>query len=172
MTDKPVFAYIAAYDNRGDANLDYDAVRDLYSDGIIGAYDAAIVTKDEAGKVHIHTHEKPTEFGAWSGAAVGALVGILVPPFILATTAVGAAAGALIGHLYAGMSRSDIKDLGTLLDYGETALIVLGHDDLQADLDKATARAAKQLQRKLDVDADEFEAELALAVAELTADSE
>ena len=94
------------------------------------------------------------------------------PPFILVTAAAGAAAGALAGHLYAGMSRSDIKDLGTLLDYGETALIVMGRDNLEADLDKATARAAKKLQRELDTDADEFEADLALAVAELTSDRE
>jgi uncharacterized membrane protein len=74
-------------------------VKGLHSAGIVGTYDAAVVDKDLQGKVYVHKHEKPTQHGAWSGLAVGALLGILFPPGIIAGGIVGAAAGGVIGHL-------------------------------------------------------------------------
>ena len=41
--------------------------------------------------------EKPTQHGAWTGAGVGALVGILFPPAVLGAAIVGAGAGGLTG---------------------------------------------------------------------------
>ena len=35
--------------------------------------------KDDEGKVHVTEHEKPTQHGAWTGAAVRALIGGLLP---------------------------------------------------------------------------------------------
>lgn len=45
-------------------------------------------------------------------------MGILFPPSIICSSVAGAAAGGLIGHLRHGMSRSDMKDLGEILDAG------------------------------------------------------
>jgi len=56
----------------------------LHLAGAVGTYDAAVVTKDAAGKVHVNKDEMATRHGAWGGAAVGALVGILFPPSIIA----------------------------------------------------------------------------------------
>jgi uncharacterized membrane protein len=39
--------------------------------------------------------EKPTQHGAWTGAAVGALVGIIFPPAVIGSAIVGAGAGEL-----------------------------------------------------------------------------
>jgi hypothetical protein len=72
-----VFAFVAVYDNVHDAESDYEIVKDLHSGGIVGTYDAAVITKDESGKVHVSKDEKPTQHGAWSGLGIGALVGIL-----------------------------------------------------------------------------------------------
>ena len=79
--------------------------------------------------------EKPTQHGAWTGAAVGAVVGILFPPFLLASAAIGALVGGLVGHLWRGMSHQDIHDFGELLDDGQAALIVLGEDEFLAQRD-------------------------------------
>ncbi len=35
-----------------------------YRDGVIGVYDAAVVSKDADEHVRIHATEKPTEYGA------------------------------------------------------------------------------------------------------------
>src|SRR5512142_1584321 len=97
-----VFLYIASYNSVEDAWMDYDAVKELHSSGIIGTYDAAVVSKDADGKVHVHKREKPTQHGVWTGIAVGAVVGILFPPSIIATAAIGGVVGGVIGHLWHG----------------------------------------------------------------------
>ena len=114
--DNPVFVYGAVYADRADADADYDTLLDLHSADLVGSYDVALVYKDDDGKVHVTKHEKPTQHGAWTGAAVGALVGIIFPPAILGAAVVGAAAGGGIGHAMGGMSRGDAKELGDYLN--------------------------------------------------------
>ena len=84
-----VFIYIGTYPSEAAARDDYDVVKDLHSAGAVGTYDAAVVTKDDAGKVHVNKDEMATRHGAWGGAAVGAVVGILFPPSIIGTAAGG-----------------------------------------------------------------------------------
>ena len=75
MADKPVFLYAAIYDEIADAEADYEAVFDLHAAGLIGTFDSAVIRKEADGKVRVTKTEKPTQHGAWTGAAVGALVG-------------------------------------------------------------------------------------------------
>ena len=70
-----VFIYIGTYPSEAAARDDYDVVKDLHAAGAVGTYDAAVVTKDDAGKVHVNKDEMATRHGAWGGAAVGAVVG-------------------------------------------------------------------------------------------------
>ena len=107
-----VFIYIGTYPDEAAARADYDVVKDLHAAGAVGTYDAAVVTKDDAGKVHVNKDEMATRHGAWGGAAVGAVVGILFPPAIIGTAVVGAAVGGVGGHLWRGMSRADVKEFG------------------------------------------------------------
>ena len=72
---------------------------DLHAAGAIGTFDSAVIRKEEDGKVRVTKTEKPTQHGAWTGAGVGALVGIIFPPAIIGSAIVGAGAGGLIGHL-------------------------------------------------------------------------
>ncbi len=166
MADKNVFVFIGTYRSAADAQLDYAAVKELHSSGVIGTYDAAVVEKDAEGKVHVHKHEKPTQHGAWTGIAVGAVVGILFPPSVIASAAVGGVAGGVIGHLWHGMSRGDMKDLGETLDAGTAALVVVGREKLSEKIDKATARAQKKTEKQAKVDAKDFEKELESASKE------
>ncbi len=136
MSDDPVFVYGAVYSDRADADADYDTLLELHSADLVGSYDVALMYKDEAGKVHVTKHEKPTQHGAWTGAAVGALVGIIFPPSILGAAVVGAAAGGGIGHALGGMSRGDAEDLGEQLDAGQAALVVIGRSRVREQLDK------------------------------------
>ena len=158
--DNPVFVYGAVYANRDDADADYDTLLDLHSADLIGTYDVALVRKDDDGKVHVTKHEKPTQHGAWTGAAVGALVGIVFPPAILGSALVGAAAGGGIGHAMGGMSRSDAKELGDYLDTGQAALVVIGESRLQEQLDKALTHAEKTQEKEINADGKELAKEL------------
>ena len=156
-----VFVFIGSYGSVDDALMDYDAVKQLYHDGVIDTYDAAVVEKDADGNVHVHKHEKPTQKGAWTGIAVGAVVGVLFPPSIIASAAVGGVAGGVIGHVWRGMSRGDMKDLGEYLDAGTAALVVVGKSSLEEKIAKATAKAQKKIEKQLNVDAKDFDKEIA-----------
>ena len=158
--NKVVFVFIGSYGSVDDALMDYAAVKDLYHNGVIDTYDAAVVEKDADGNVHVHKHEKPTQKGAWTGIAVGAVVGVLFPPSIIASAAVGGVAGGLIGHIWHGMSRSEMKDLGEYLDDGTAALVVVGKSSLEEKIAKATAKAQKKTEKQLNVDAKDFDKQL------------
>lgn len=160
MSDRPVFVFLASYSDPADAKADYEGLLDLHAQGVVGTYDAALIEKDDEGKVHVRKHEKPTQHGAWAGAGAGALIGILFPPSLIGTAIVGAAAGGAIGHLWKGMSRSDMKELGELLDSGSAGLVVVGESKLEEAVEKAITRARKQLTKELDADLKQLEKEL------------
>ena len=160
MSDKPVFLYLGQYDDPAVANDDLEIVRQLHNDGVIGTYDAAVAIKETDGKVKIHKHEKPTQHGAWTGVAVGAVVGVIFPPSIIASAAVGGVAGGLIGHFWHGMSRKDVHELGEMLDAGQALLIVVGHDKVAEAFQKAQLKAVKQVEKQIDMEADDLKKEL------------
>lgn len=164
MADKPLFLYVGDYSSEADAKADADAIRDLYRDKVIGSYDIATVTKDHEGKVHVKKHEKPTQHGAEIGAVAGAVVGLLFPPFLLADIAIGAAAGGLIGHFRKGMSHKDLKELGETLQDSETALIVVGEDRIEEQLEKQEKRAVRTIEKQITADAKALNREIEAAM--------
>jgi uncharacterized membrane protein len=159
-----VFVYVGVYDDRDGAMADYEAVKRMHADKVVGTYDAAVVDKDPDGKVHISKHEKPTQHGAWSGLAAGAMLGLVFPPGMVVGGIVGAATGGLIGHFREGMSRSDLKELGELLGNGDSALVVIGESKLEQALAKAMKRANRTMEKQLDADAAALRRELDQAI--------
>lgn len=152
------------YDLEADALADFDAVRKLYIDlGIVDTYDAAVLTRRADGKVDIVKRvEEPTRQGGALGLIVGLAVGAVVALFpaaglgltagILGGGALGAGAGAVAGHVVGGMKRSDLKDLGELLDKGTSGLVVVAATDVEARADAAIARAKKKAKARLQTD--------------------
>jgi uncharacterized membrane protein len=144
-----VFLLVGAYSSVHDAKADYEVVKALHAEKVVGGFDAAVITKDDEGKVHVNKDETATRKGAWGGAGVGALVGILFPPSLIASAAVGAAVGGFGGHLWKGMSRSDMKELGELLAEGEAALIVIGDWRLEERVEELLRHAERREAREL-----------------------
>ena len=158
MSDNPVFIYAGEYDDVEDAKADLEALKELHRENVVGTYDAAVVTKNEEGKVKIVDKiEKPTQHGGWAGMAVGAAMGLIFPPGLLVGGLLGAGAGALIGHLEGGMSREDIRDVGEMLENSEAALIVVGEATIERAVDEASARAKRELKKEIRADAREME---------------
>lgn len=160
--------YAGVYDAVDEAKDDYDAVHTLHTEvGLIDAYDAAVIERKSNGKVKIvKKHETPTRAGGWGGAGLGLATGLVVALFpaaaiggglLAATTGTGAALGALAGHAAAGMSRSDLKELGEHLDKGQAGLVVVAVSDMGAKIEAAMARADRVEQKKLAADTDEIE---------------
>jgi uncharacterized membrane protein len=158
VSDNPVFMYVGEYESVDDAKADLEALKELHREHVVGTYDAAVLSKNEEGKVEIVDKiEKPTQHGGWAGLAVGAAIGLIFPPSILVSGLVGAGAGALIGHLRGGMSRSDLKEIGEVLDESEAALIVVGEETIERAVDEAIKRAKKDMKKQVQADAKEIE---------------
>ena len=147
----PVFVYVGTYPSEALARADYEVVKDLHTVGAVGTYDASVVTKDADGKVHVNKDETSTRHGAWGGAAAGALVGIIFPPSIIVGAAVGATVGGVSGHLWKGMSRSDVKEFGDIIDAGQAALVIVGQSTIADAIEKADLKAEKHAAKELDV---------------------
>jgi uncharacterized membrane protein len=160
MSDETVFLFIATYSDPAGAEEDYEAIKELHKEKMIGTYDAAVITKGENGKVHIHKREKPTQHGAWGGVAVGAVLGLLFPPGLIVGAAAGGLIGGAIGHFWKGMSRKDVLELGEVIDDGEAALIVVGESKLEAYIEKTIKKADKQISRQIEMDRKEFDREI------------
>jgi uncharacterized membrane protein len=172
--------YVGVYDDRDDAVADYELVKDLHTDeGLIDAYDAALLERTADGKVKIaKKHETPTRMGGVLGAGVGLATGLVVALFpfaaiggglVAATTGSGAIFGAVAGHAAAGMSRHDLKELGEHLDAGQAGLVVVGVSDMGAKIEAAMKRARKIEAKELQADTEVLEAD-AKAVQTGTAD--
>ena len=158
MSDNPMFLYASEYDSVDEAKADLEELKELHREHVVGTYDAAVLTKNEEGKVEIVDKiEKPTQHGGWAGLAVGAAVGLIFPPSILVSGLVGAGAGALIGHLRGGMSNSDLKEVGEMLDESEAALIVVGEVTMERAVDEEIKRAKKEMKKEIRADAREIE---------------
>jgi uncharacterized membrane protein len=163
-------AYVGVYPSVAAAEEDYDLVKDLHTEaGLIDAYDAAVIERRDDGKVKIsRKHETPTRVGGVLGGGVGLATGLVVALFpfaalggglLAATTAGGAVLGAVAGHAAAGLSRSDLKELGEHLDAGQAGLVVVGVSDMGAKIERAMARAEKVQAKQLKADNAEIEAD-------------
>ncbi len=155
------FLLIGAYSDEADAQADYDVVKALHAEKVIGGFDAAVITKDADGKVRVKKDETSTRKGAWGGLGVGAVLGILFPPSLIASAAVGAAVGGVGGHLWNGMSRGDMKDLGEVLDEGTAALVVIGDWRLEERIEELLTHAVRREAKELrDLDKAETERQI------------
>ena len=168
MAEDTFMVYAGVYDSVDDAKADYQAVHDLQKkDGLIDAYDAAVIERKDNGKVKIvKKHETPTRVGAVGGGTLGLATGLAIALFpaaaigaglLAATTAGGAALGALAGHAAAGMSRKDLKELGEHLDEGQAGLVVVAVSSLGSDITSAMTKADKVEQKELKADPSEIE---------------
>jgi uncharacterized membrane protein len=161
------FVYVATYPNEAAARADYEVIKGLHASGLVGSYDAAVVTKDANGKVHENKDETATRHGAWWGIAAGAALGAVFPPSILASAAVGGVIGGVSGHLAKGMSRSDVKELGDFIDPGHAGLVVVGETKIEEAIQNAVTGAEKETAKEIGVDPKDIDRTLQEATKEM-----
>ena len=174
MAIDTLMVYAGVYESVGDAEADYQVVKDLHTEAhLIDAYDAAVIERREDGKVKIvKKHETPTRVGGVLGGGIGLATGVVVALFpfaaiggglLAATTGGGAILGAVAGHAAAGMSRDDLKELGEALDTGQAGLVVVAVSDMGAKVERAMKHAEKLQQKELKADTAEIERDAASA---------
>jgi uncharacterized membrane protein len=142
MADNYV-AYAATYDDAETAKDDFSTLREAGLRDIT----AALVTKNDSGRLHIHQKTHAGKVGATVGIIGGAVLGAIFPPAgvaLLTDAAVGGASLGAIGHFAGGLSRSDLKELGAMLDDGQAAVVAVGVDAVAQDVEGALSHAAKK----------------------------
>ncbi|RUM70607.1 MAG: hypothetical protein DSZ09_04175 [Sulfurovum sp.] len=166
-----VAVYIGTYSDLSAVNSDYKSVIELRLDNEMSdVFDAAIIKKTNLDNVLIiKKYESPTIEGGLIGGGVGLVAGLLATLFPeLAVTeamvgeasALSAAVGATAGHIDAGMSRSDLKDIGNSLQEGEYALVVTAMIDVGDRIEAAMSASEQYIQKKLNVDMDKLNKEI------------
>ena len=132
MASNPVQVFIAAFETEGEAG---DALRDLRAmdrEGSIQLIDAAVVVRGADGKVRFEETADPSgKKWAKRGAIAGGLVGLIFPPSIIASAAIGAAGGGVWGKVRdKGFQDSDLRSLGDSLAPGTSAIIAVAEDHM------------------------------------------
>jgi uncharacterized membrane protein len=87
-------------------------------------------------------------------------VGLLFPPSILVGSLVGGASGGLVGKLWGGMSRANLKEIGEALDEHETGLVIVGESTVGEFVEKALKKAKKRVRKELKATLKDIEREL------------
>jgi uncharacterized membrane protein len=131
---------VAAYVDELAADQILDEMKRAKKEGSFYFDDAAVVRQDAKGKVHIkETGDMSTGKGAGVGALIGGVIGLLGGP---AGVALGAGAGAAIGglaaHHDAGFAQDSLKELGSALVPGSSAIVVTTSKDFVEEVRKQT----------------------------------
>jgi uncharacterized membrane protein len=135
-----LYVLAASYDRVEDALAEYETIEVAYRHvGSTHDFDAAVVAKDDAGKVEVvRRHEEQKRHGAavglnW-GLAIGAVAALFPAVGIIGGLAAGGGAGALLGamagHANGGMRGEDLTAIGEVLERGDAGLVVVYAADM------------------------------------------
>ena len=156
MAKGTVHLCVGIYDRLETAEEDYADLNKLHHAGLVGAYDAAVVTRGSDGTVAVVDRKKDTAHGALTGLGIGALAGLLFPPALIGTALVGGVAGGLVGKAKESLSKADAEELGAALSEHEVALAVVGDAALLEHVEQVLAGASRRLAKELDLSKEEL----------------
>jgi uncharacterized membrane protein len=147
MSDVPVQLIVAAFKDEKSAKNALDALKKAQKEKLIKIDNAAVLRKDEKGKLHIkETADMGGKKGATLGGVAGAAIGLIAGPALLVPAAVGALVGGLTARLRdSGFSDARLKALGEGLTPGSSAIVAVVEHRWVADVEKAMAQAGADL---------------------------
>jgi uncharacterized membrane protein len=116
-----------------------DVLQKMHRAATITLEDAATVTKDAEGKLHIkETREVTTGKGARRGAIITGIFGLIYPPSLIASALAGGVIGGAWGRLRdTGIKTDKMRELGDTLAPGNVAVIVLAEPGYAPQIQRA-----------------------------------
>lgn len=144
MSEVPVQLMVAAFQDEKAADEALKQLKEAKKEHLIKIQDAAVLRKDEKGKVHIKETE---DVGAGKGAIAGGILGVAIAAL---TGPVGivlaGVTGALVGGIAAknidmGIDNDRLKKLADSLKPGTSAIIAIVEHTWVADLEAAMQEA-------------------------------
>jgi uncharacterized membrane protein len=140
--DKKVLT--ATFNTLDGATLALQALQEAEQQGLLDVENTVTVAKSAEGKLDLpRTPVDSGGKGARVGALVGGVMGLVFPPAILATTALGAAVGGMTGRLRgANAEFAKIKTMADGLQPGQSMLIAIVDPDWQDEVHAAVEGTA------------------------------
>jgi uncharacterized membrane protein len=155
MSSSTVELFVASYGTEHEAG---EALKDFKSaqrDGAIYLIDAAVIVHTKDDKVKFEETADPSgKKWAKRGAIAGGVVGLIFPPSIIVSAAVGAGAGGVWGKVRdKGFKDEDLKAIGESLPPGSSAIIAIAEDRMVEQLERSLQGYQKISKHALSADA-------------------
>jgi len=143
MSDNPIQLVVAAFKDEDSAKVALKELKKAQKAKLIKIENAAVLRKDEKGKLHIkETHDMGGGKGAVIGGVGGAAIGLIAGPALLVPAAVGALVGGLTAKLRdSGFSNQRLETLGEGLQPGTSAIVAVVEHTWVAQVEAALAEA-------------------------------
>jgi uncharacterized membrane protein len=158
----PIVLAAARYSDRELAVEDFKRVWSARKEGEFDHTAVAVLTKDADGKLQMERHDSTAKHLAWAGAALV----VLVPPVGVGVLA-GAGAGAIVGHFWHNIPKDEVREAATLLESGESGLIIVAVNKKGTDITPLLQNAEKT--KVMQTNAGNLQAEIDKELAEAQA---
>jgi uncharacterized membrane protein len=166
MAHDPVHLFVGVYEDEEAAERDFHNVVALHRQGLVGAYDLALVVCGDDGAARIE-RKKHSGHKVLTGLGVGALLSVLTPFVAVPFALLGAGGGALLRHAEGSLSNDQAEDLGDSLRAGAAALIAVSNKTDVDRVEQLFPEAASRVAHVLDVEAEAFAETLRRAADEV-----
>jgi uncharacterized membrane protein len=137
----------ATFDSLGGANLAVNKLEELEKKDLLDLDNTITVSKNAWDKLDVkQTTGDSGKKGAGVGALVGAVAGLIFPPSLLATTALGGAIGGMVGTMRGSyFDDSYVKAMGEALQPGQSMLIAIVDPNWEAEIQAALDGVAQEI---------------------------
>jgi len=154
----PQNLYIASYTASDVAEKDWNSLQQLTADKVMKFDALELVNRDDAGKIHVKDTKHQKRAGAAIGAVGGALVGLIFPPSLLASAAVGAGIGTGTGAMVSRATKRKVEaDVEWILPPGGWGIVAIFDPQEASEVEKVLANANRISRDQLESDDDEDE---------------
>jgi uncharacterized membrane protein len=138
MSSSTVELFVAAYGTEAGAGEALEDFKAAQRDGAIELIDGAVIVHTAEGKVKFEETADPSgKKWAKRGAIAGGVVGLIFPPSIIVSAAVGGGAGGIWGKIRdKGFKDEDLREIGESLPPGTSAFIAIAEDRMLEQLER------------------------------------
>ena len=146
---------MATFPTEDGASGAMDVLKDMAKDGTVDIVDAAVISRDMDGEVHVKQESVPSvKKWAKRGAIIGGVIGLIFPPSLIGSALLGAGIGAGSGKIGKEALKSDeLWDAAKDLEPGTSAFVAVVEDEWIEQMQKAAEGYTKLAEHALDADA-------------------
>jgi uncharacterized membrane protein len=144
----PLVLGVATYSSKSGAETDFNTIWGAKHEGEYDHMAVAVLTKDSHGQLEVDRHDSTAKHLAWGGALLGAALTIVAPPVgvgVLAASGATAGAGGIVGHFHHNIPKDTVRQMGDLLDAGESGLMVVAVNHKGSDIEPLLSNATKKI---------------------------